>query len=82
MYTIGMIKVPYTHDSELLKRFQKIEKKHGMNVEFVEQSGYSLQNLLEKADPFAKDTCGREDCFPCRQEGGGKCQVTTAVRYE
>ena len=50
-------------------------------VKFIEKSGHSLQNQLEKADPFRGDTCGREDCFSCQQEGGGDCESRGCV-YE
>ena len=45
-----------------------------MVAKFIETSGYSLQNLLEKSDPFRGPTCGREKCFPCQSEGKGDCE--------
>jgi hypothetical protein len=46
----------------------------GMPVRFVEKSGYSLQNMLEQANPFKSETCGRVLCFPCQSERGGDCE--------
>merc|ERR1712020_559416 len=46
-----------------------------MFVKFVETSGHSLQNILEKSDPFKGPTCGREDkCFPCMSGDYQNCQ--------
>ena len=45
-----------------------------MEIRFVELSGYSLQNLLEKANPFGNGKCGRADCFPCRSGNGKSCE--------
>ena len=67
------IKVPYTVGSKLLKSFQAVTRKHGIPIKFIETSGYSLQNLLEKSDPFRGRTCGRPECFPCSSGGTGRC---------
>ena len=67
--------VPYTENEELLKRFKKRAEGSGVDVVFIERTGYSIQNQLEKADPYEEDNCGREDCFPCEEEGGGlRCE--------
>ena len=76
---ITFIKVPFTPGSKLLKMFQEVAKKHEFPIKFVETSGYSLQNLLEKSDPFREETCGRPDCFPCMSGGGGRCDVIGAA---
>jgi hypothetical protein len=34
---------------------------------------YTLQNMLEKGNPFRLDKCDREQCFPCMGEKGGRC---------
>jgi len=67
------IKVPYTASSKLVKKFQEVTRKHNFPIKFVEMSGYSLQNLLERSDPFRKKKCGRSECFPCTSGGGGRC---------
>ena len=75
---ITYIKVPFTHNSGLKKEFEKITKANGITAKFVETSGYSLQNLLEKPNPFAGPTCDWESgkCFPCEsgEGGGGNCE--------
>ena len=53
---------------------EKITQKSGLLVKFVETSGFSLQNLLEKADPFKGPTCGRSNCFPGRSGKCGNCE--------
>jgi hypothetical protein len=69
----SVIKVPFTPNSLLMKQFQEVTKKHEFPIKFMELSGYSLQNLLEKSNPFQEDTCGRPDCFSCTSGGGGRC---------
>jgi hypothetical protein len=76
---ITVIKVPYTPESKLLKLFQEVARKHQIKIKFIELSGYSLQNLLEKANPFREKTCGRTKCFPCESGGGGNCQKIGAA---
>ena len=68
-----MIKVPFTPGSKLLKSFREIVEKHEFPIRFIETSGYSLQNLLERSDPFREKHCGRPDCFPCCSGGSGRC---------
>ena len=48
-------------------------KRHNFPIKFIETSGYSLQNMLERSNPFREETCGRPDCFPCVSGGGGRC---------
>ena len=68
-----VIFVPYTVGGELTKRFKKKAEELGVDVKFVERSGYILQNQL--------DSCGRSECFPCSNEGGGDCEKRGAA-YE
>ena len=67
---ITFIKVHWTPGSKLLKAYQEICKKNGLEIKFVEQSGYSLQNLLERGNPFGDGRCDRGDCFPCSSGKG------------
>jgi hypothetical protein len=69
-----IMKIPYTHNSGLKKVLDGISRSQNYHVKFVETSGYSLQNLLGKSNPFSTGKCGRADCFPCQQERGGKCE--------
>ena len=71
---ITFMKVPYTHNSGLKKTMERITRENGLSVKFVETSGYSLQNILEKSDPFKGPTCGRDDCFPGRSGTCGNCE--------
>ena len=76
---ISVIKVHWTPESKLLKKYQEVCRKNGVKIKFVEQSGHSLQNLLEKGNPFGDGNCEREDCFPCQSCGGrGKCEKAGA----
>ena len=77
----AVIPVPYTKNGALLKLFKKRAASSGIDVKFVEKSGYSLQNQLEKSDPFRGPTCGRPDCFPCREGEGTDCESRGPV-YE
>ena len=63
--------VPYTENEGLLKRFKKRAEGSGIEVVFIERTGYSIQNQLETADPYEEENCGREDCFPCKEKGRG-----------
>ena len=47
----------------------------------MEQSGYSLQNLLERGNPFGDGRCDRGDCFPCSSGKGRGCDKA-GVGYE
>ena len=55
---ITYMKVPFTHNSALKKEMERISRESGLLVKFIETSGYSLQNILEKSDPF-KGPCMR-----------------------
>ncbi len=78
---ITYMKVPYTHNSELKKTMEKITCDSGLYVKFVETSGYSLQNILEKSDPFKGPTCGRDDCFPGSSGTCGDCEGRGQVEH-
>ena len=74
--------VPYTENEELVRRFKKRAKGSGVDVVFIERTGYSIQNQLERADPYEEDGCGRDDCFPCEKEGGGTRCERRGAGYE
>ena len=72
---VTIIKVPYTHKSGLKREMERITKESGITAKFIETSGYSLQNVLEKSDPFRGPDCGRlQKCFPCQSGGKGDCE--------
>lgn len=69
----SMIFVPYTPNSELRKRYEKIIKESKIKIKVVEKPGRSLKNIIQKADPFKKKKCDKKDCFVCENEGKGDC---------
>ena len=75
---ITVLFVPKTPGGELARRLKEaeaeIEKITGDRVKVVEKAGVMLKNLLHKANPWAGDQCGRQDCLVCRQEKGGNCR--------
>ena len=59
--------------------FRKGTKMKRMKV--VESRGTTVLSLLSCTNPWAKDGCEREDCFPCMGEKGrgGNCQQENVV---
>ena len=55
--------VPYTENEGLLKRFKKRAEGSGIEVVFIERTGYSIQNQLEMADPYEEENCGEGGLF-------------------
>ena len=82
----GMIRmpimVPYTVSGGLVKKFKERAKSCGVEAVFIERTGYSLQNQLEKADPFRGEDCGMRQCFPCEEGGGGGDCEKRGAGYE
>ena len=57
---------------------QRHENKNVMNFQLIEQNGVSLEQLLQKSNPFTEKHCGKSDCavshesgVRCRDEGVG-----------
>ena len=50
-------------------------------VKVVERGGSTLMDMLGKANPWESESCGREDCFPCKTEAGrgGNCQAESST---
>lgn len=69
----SVVEVEYTENSELAKRYREATKKKKVPWKVVEKSGYSLQNILVKSNPFKRENCGRQKCFPCKKPKGGDC---------
>ena len=64
--------IPQTPNGELASAFREYEKKRGASrrIRIVERAGVSLKQKLFSSNPWAKEGCNREDCFPCKSEGG------------
>ena len=78
-----MMLVPYTPGDKLAKRLRRTMERRmggvrgGMKV--VSQVGQSVCSMLQRADPWKQQKCGRKDCIVC--EGGtGDC-TKESVRY-
>ena len=81
----SVIFVPATPGSELAKLFKEVEmeqrkeNKNAMNFQIIEQSGLSLERMLQKSNPFRKMDCETTSCVVC--DGTGvKCR-TEGVGY-
>ena len=64
------IMLPFTVNGGLVKKFKKRAKACGVEAVFIERTGYSVQNQLEKADPFKGEGCEREEEIVRREEEG------------
>ena len=68
----SVLYVPQTPGGELAAALRAYEKKRGSlrRIRVVERAGISLKNKLFSSNPWAKDGCGRNDCFPCKPGAG------------
>ena len=73
--------VPHTPDSALAKMLQEEDDnfRRGTKIKrikMVERGGTTIKDMLSCSNPWAKEGCDREDCFPCLNEKGkgGNCQ--------
>ena len=70
--------VPCTPGSILTKRLKEAEARsqedREWKVKIVEMGGQTLRSQVSRSDPWAGKQCGRENCFPCKQEKGGECR--------
>ena len=70
-----VIFLPYTKDSELMKRLKAsddmLTKHTGVpDIRFVERAGRTLMDLLGRSNPWASDqSCQRHNCLPCWTKG-------------
>ena len=69
----GVIFIQYTPYSEVAKairsRLKDIEKICKIKIKIVEKTGDKLVDILHKSDPWSKQDCMREDCWPCNSSG-------------
>ena len=76
--------VSNTPNSELAKQIQAIEQLNPhrcIRFKIVETGGTSVKSLLQRSNPWPSGQCGKEDCFPCRNEKGGDCK-RSGVTYK
>ena len=68
--------VPRTRGGELAARLRKEEEKlaqlTGYKVKIVERTGVQVKRILCKTNPWAGESCQRQGCLICTEEGGGK----------
>ena len=74
----SVLYVPQTPGGELAAAMRAYEKKRGSlwRIRIVERTEISLKNKLFSSNPWAKDGCSRDDCFPCKPGAGegGVCR--------
>ena len=65
------------------------ENKGIMNFQFIEQTGLSLQQMLQRSNPFSQKDCGKSECpvcdgtgIKCRSDGVGYRGVCKKCRDE
>ena len=53
----------------------------GRKIRFkiIEKGGVTLENLLRRSNPWSEESCGRQNCFPCRGGGGGSIPLRAEV---
>ena len=56
---------------------RKFENITGMKVVVQERAGASVKHTA-KAEPLRSKGCLREDCFPCKSGGNGRCEKNGA----
>ena len=76
-----MIFVPATPRSQLRNLFMRKIKETGFRIKVVEQSGVTLNGMLQRSDPFKERKCNNTNCLICSTGGKGSCR-STGVTYE
>ena len=62
---------PLTEEmKEVCRKFEEVTE---MRVVVQERAGNALKHLA-KPEPLKNKGCGRNDCFPCKSSGPGKCE--------
>ena len=77
----SVIFVEATHGSELKVKVQRLVKKHKLKILVVERAGATTRAVLQKSDPFAHLSCGRDNCVPCGKGSISDCRSRGGV-YE
>ena len=68
----AVIFVPATPNSELQKQYNKVIKKHKVNIKVIEKAGKQIKTIFQKSDPFKPEKCQDTECFPCQTNNNGK----------
>ena len=67
---------------QISKKMRKVckqfKEEHNIDVKICERGGRKLGSIV-KSDPLKPQVCGRGDCFPCSNEGGGDCSKSCAA---
>ena len=56
----------------------QVKEEYNMDIKVCERGGTKVGSLV-KSDPLKPSVCGRGDCFPCAEEGGGDCSKSCAA---
>ena len=81
----SVIFVPATPGGELVNLFKEIQKenhrenKGEIDFQIIEQTGLSLQKLLQRSNPFSEKSCEKSECVSC--DGTGVRCRTDSVGY-
>ena len=73
--------IPAAPGSDLKKKYETEVQKSGLKIRVVEKAGTSLNQQLQRSDPFKPEKCDRENCFVCTTGGKGSCK-TIGVNYQ
>lgn len=76
-----VIFVPATSASELKNRYMEEAKGAIFKVTVVEQSGVTLNRILQRSDPFRENRCNNINCLVCSTGGKGPCR-STGITYK
>ena len=76
-----VIFVPAMPGSQLKCWYMREMKATDFKIKVVEQSGTTLQALLQRSDPFKQRRCVNADCLHCRTDRKRSCR-SMDVTYE
>ena len=68
-----------TPNSQLKKSIQVIARKNGLKIKVVEKAGQTVKKVLQRSNPFGRDTCKRTDCLVCKVGEPGICKTRGCV---
>ena len=65
--------VPATPSSQLKNHYIEEIEGAGFKIKVVEQSGVTLEWMLQRSDPFRVKECSNINCLVCSTGGKGPC---------